>query len=387
MRTLRNRNLYLALVAALFIVAPTAQTDVPPDVGYQGLLVDATGQRLAGPVDLEIRIFDQAADGTLLYSETHAGVPLENGVFQVFLGTGTDPNGTFDAQLFAEMDRWLEVVVDGEVLAPRQPFSSVAYALQAGNALTVGSLPPSELVTQTELATIEAQIAALQEQVQDLLCGNEVIDEGEFCDPPNGVTCDDECQRIPTCGDGFLDDGEECDDGNAVNGDGCESDCTITPICGDGIVEGFEECDDGNTVSGDGCESDCTFPAAQEAPEDANFNDPLDIPLDSTKSVVDFVSFPGGDTEDKVRYSVTGMNSNPSLPGGQARLVIAASCFGTGTQHIEFFTGGQTFSCGQTLVDREVTADSDTGTITITAVGGEDTYVQWVLTGTATRTN
>jgi len=68
-------------------------------------------------------------------------------------------------------------------------------------------------------------------------------------------------------------------------------------------------------------------------------------------------------------------------------LVIQATCFGTGTEHVTFFTGGQTYSCGQTLVDREVTYDSRTGQVTITATGGEGTYVQWVLTGTATRTN
>ncbi|MBZ0302767.1 MAG: hypothetical protein K8J31_23690, partial [Anaerolineae bacterium] len=63
------------------------------------------------------------------------------------------------------------------------------------------------------------------------------------------------------------------------------------------------------------------------------------------------------------------------------------SCFGTGTQNVQFFTGGQTYSCGQTIVDQEVTADSRTGQVTITAVAGENTYVQWVLTGTATRVN
>lgn len=130
-----------------------------------------------------------------------------------------------------------------------------------------------------------------------------------------------------------------------------------------------------------------TPPAAQVAPEDPRFNNPLDIPLDQTISVLDFVSYPDGDTEDRVRYSVTGMNSNPSLPGGRARLVVAVSCFGTGTAEVQLFTGGQTYSCGQTVVDREVTADSDTGSIAITAVGGSGTYVQWVLTGTATRLN
>ena len=104
-------------------------------------------------------------------------------------------------------------------------------------------------------------------------------------------------------------------------------------------------------------------------------------------SVTDFVSYSDGDREDRVRFSISGMNNNSALSGGRARLIIAASCFGTNVEQVQFFTGGQTYSCGQTLIDREVTADSNTGSIVITAVGGEGTYVQWVLTGTATRTN
>lgn len=130
-----------------------------------------------------------------------------------------------------------------------------------------------------------------------------------------------------------------------------------------------------------------TPPPAQVAPPDANFNAPLNIPLDSTVSVTDFVSYPGGDTEDRVRWDISGMNPNAALSGGRARLTIAVSCFGTGTQNISIFTGGQTYSCGQTIVDREVTYESRTGQVTITATGGDETYVQWVLTGTATRLN
>lgn len=130
-----------------------------------------------------------------------------------------------------------------------------------------------------------------------------------------------------------------------------------------------------------------TTPAAQIAPEDARFNNPLNIALDSTASVLDFVSYPGGDTEDRVSWDITGMNNNSSLPGGQARLVISVSCFGQNTDQVQFFTGGQTYTCGSTIVDREVTTGSKTGSVVITAVGGTNTYVQWVLTGTATRIN
>jgi hypothetical protein len=126
-------------------------------------------------------------------------------------------------------------------------------------------------------------------------------------------------------------------------------------------------------------------PTGPFAPPDAEFNSPLNVPLDGNASTTDFVSFPNGDTTDKVRYDVTGLNPNSSLSGGRADLTISASCFGTGTQFITFTTGGQTFNCGQTVVSRVVTADSRTGTITINATGGTNTYVQWVLSGSAPR--
>jgi len=130
-----------------------------------------------------------------------------------------------------------------------------------------------------------------------------------------------------------------------------------------------------------------TTPPPQLAPEDARFNNPLNIPLDNTASVLDFVSYPDGDTEDRVRWDITGMNQNSSVSGGRANLVISVSCFGDNTDQVQFFTGGQTYGCGSTIVDQEVTFNSKTGSVVITAIGGEGTYVQWVLTGTATRVN
>src|SRR5260221_8658517 len=76
------------------------------------------------------------------------------------------------------------------------------------------------------------------------------------------------------CGNGMLEPGEFCDDGNTKDGDGCSGDCTMVDpnfdcsvegqacvqvvICGDGVLEGAEMCDDFNTVDKDGCSADCS---------------------------------------------------------------------------------------------------------------------------------
>ncbi len=90
------------------------------------------------------------------------------------------------------------------------------------------------------------------------MCGNEVIETAEECDPPDGVHCDAQCQWV--CGDGVPQSGEQCDDGDMTNDDECTNQCT-SPACLDGITQAGEECDDGNATPDDGCTDFCTLPA------------------------------------------------------------------------------------------------------------------------------
>jgi hypothetical protein len=76
-------------------------------------------------------------------------------------------------------------------------------------------------------------------------CGDGVIIAPEQCDPPDGTTCDANCQNIPRCGDGNIDPGEECDPPNTAT---CDANCQLLPVCGNGIVETGEQCD-GTTCS------------------------------------------------------------------------------------------------------------------------------------------
>lgn len=129
---------YLIVAVGVLIVGAAAVAQPPPDLNYQGKLLDSAGEPLLGPVDIEVRVFDQLTDGTQLYREFHQNVPLGDGVFGILLGTGDfqEPAGGFDEALFDAQNRFLEVLVDGETLEPRQPFSSVAYAFQSEAAQT-----------------------------------------------------------------------------------------------------------------------------------------------------------------------------------------------------------------------------------------------------------
>ena len=127
-------------------------------------------------------------------------------------------------------------------------------------------------------------------------------------------------------------------------------------------------------------------PTPPIAPPDGGSNGVLDVPLDGTAQIGDYVSYPNGDTEDQAGYRVSGLNPNVAFSGGQADLAITLQCSGSGTEYIEFRIDGQTYRCGQTFT-RRVNFDSNTGGIRVVATGGSATYVQWTAVGTAPRVN
>ena len=117
-----------------------------------------------------------------------------------------------------------------------------------------------------------------------------------------------------------------------------------------------------------------TSPTDQVAPPDAPHA--FAIPFDGANELSEYVSYPGGDVEDVVNWSVTGMSQTPPQHAGT--LNMFATCEGTGTAGVRFKVGTQEFGCGeQIIVARLVTFDGHTGQVKVTAtVAG---YVRWTL--------
>ena len=106
-------------------------SDVPEFMNYQAVLIDSTGKPLNGIYNLTFRIYDShtAPQGNEIWSETHSSVLVENGLINVVLGT-VSPGL---AEKFNGSNRWLEVEVQGLLLAPRQAFATVPYAFRSGD--------------------------------------------------------------------------------------------------------------------------------------------------------------------------------------------------------------------------------------------------------------
>jgi len=118
---------------ALVILALTtglATAQIPNVINYQGRLVD--GETLVnGDVSLELRLYDSATNGTLLYADSNT-VTVVDGLYSTHIGDDTIAGSLTNALTNAMV--YLEVVVDGAALTPRERLVAVPYSLRATSA-------------------------------------------------------------------------------------------------------------------------------------------------------------------------------------------------------------------------------------------------------------
>jgi len=154
----------LLLVAALVLTAnawarpllspasapgPSATT-----VNYQGRLADHSGNPLDGTYGMAFSLWDATTGGNLVWGpESHAAVPVSQGLFSVGLGSQTSggiPTSVWNG------DRYLQIAVGGETLTPRElirsvPIAGLALTVPDG-AVTVAKLSPTAAGKWTMLA-------------------------------------------------------------------------------------------------------------------------------------------------------------------------------------------------------------------------------------------
>ncbi len=107
---------------------------VPSQIAFQGLLFDDTVSPSApveGSVNLEVRLWDAASGGSVQWGpETHNGVPVSTGVFQIALGSSVSlPISVFDGSPL-----FLGISVNGEAELPRTQLLASPFAMRAQEA-------------------------------------------------------------------------------------------------------------------------------------------------------------------------------------------------------------------------------------------------------------
>ncbi|MFH1768458.1 MAG: hypothetical protein ABH858_04805 [Candidatus Omnitrophota bacterium] len=130
-RLILKSFLFFILIYGLSLV--DCRCEVPHLINYQGRLTDSGGAALNGSYSITFRIYDASSGGTFLWQETQS-VVIQEGVFNVLLGSVTNLNLTFDKPYF------LEFKVGSEVMSPRQRIASAGYAINAGNGTPRGGI-------------------------------------------------------------------------------------------------------------------------------------------------------------------------------------------------------------------------------------------------------
>jgi len=139
------------LVAFLSLLVPlaaqnsgssAAPVQVPPLIQFSDVAMDEGGTSLSGIVSIAFSLYTAQLGGEPLWTETQKVQLDPAGHFSVQLGI-TKANGVPTTVFTSGEARWLGMKIEDQAEKPRVLLLSVPYALKAGDAATVGGLPPS----------------------------------------------------------------------------------------------------------------------------------------------------------------------------------------------------------------------------------------------------
>jgi hypothetical protein len=144
-------SLLIVLLSALSSLAQqtaaaAANAAVPPLIQFSNIATDDRGNCLSGVVNITFSLYAAQQGGEPLWNETQNNVQLDStGHYSVQLGI-TKASGVPTTLFTSGEARWLGVRIAEQVEQPRVLLLSVPYALKAGDAATIGGLPPSAFV-------------------------------------------------------------------------------------------------------------------------------------------------------------------------------------------------------------------------------------------------
>ena len=257
------------IILALGLTSCFATAQAPQAISYQAAARDLAGNALADQlVSVRFRVHQSAANGTVVYGESHSTTTSPHGLFSLSVGLGVPESGDFSSINWALGPYFLEVALDtiggsNYVLIGSQQLLSVPYALHAGGVdCPTVSLVGDTLKQANGCFVIIPGISAANNPCPAEVCGDGIDND---CDGQIDEGCV-ECTpgQVETCGD----DVGLCTPGSRT----CTASSTWGPCVG-AILPSAEVCngidddcdgqvDEGLGVDGDGdgftpCAGDC----------------------------------------------------------------------------------------------------------------------------------
>jgi hypothetical protein len=123
-------------------IATATNGIVPPLVNFSGVLTDASGKALTSTVSVTFSLYKEQTGGSPVWMETQNILPDGTGHYVAMLGS-TSSAGLPSSIFTTGEAHWLAVQAEGQAEQARVLLVSAPYALKAGDAETIGGLPPS----------------------------------------------------------------------------------------------------------------------------------------------------------------------------------------------------------------------------------------------------
>jgi len=269
----------LLLACGLFCLTALSQT-VPGLINYQGRITDSAGMPISGEtVGIRFELYPSLSGDTMLWGETHGSVQVDAGLYHVILGS-VHP---LTPEVFVGPETYLQVIVDGETMTPRQRITSVPYALafdvqylakaleeyvrnnpdldgDGYNGFLSGGPDCNDGDTSIHPGALDIAGDSVDQNCDGMdvtveVCGNSVDDDGDV-----RVDCEDQdCKGAPECLEaGRCDDGMDNDKDSLT--DCRDPDCDPDPLCIETICDdwtdndnnGLTDCQDPDCAAWDG---------------------------------------------------------------------------------------------------------------------------------------
>jgi hypothetical protein len=127
---MKARNFITGLLFVVVLGFSSATAQVPQIINYQGKLTMLGTCSLDTTISMTFKIYADSTTATSLWSETQSSVTVEDGIFNVLLGSvNSIPNSVFNGST-----RYLGIKVgEDSEMSPRSPMVSVGYAYIAEN--------------------------------------------------------------------------------------------------------------------------------------------------------------------------------------------------------------------------------------------------------------
>jgi hypothetical protein len=169
MNTFVKTGFYASLALLGATALPAQAQSVPEAVSFTAR-VNVDDAPADGTFDFVLELYDAGSGGNVVWTETHDGVEVSDGLAFLTMGAGT----VLDAAVFDGAELYLQVTFDSTEMAPRLGIQSVPYAIRAGRA---GSAERADAADMADNATSAGHADSASEADTAALLGDLAPDD------------------------------------------------------------------------------------------------------------------------------------------------------------------------------------------------------------------